>query len=515
MRNFILIILCFSLITATAFTQNTDIDPNAKFEPVFTDDFMDKVFGPIDLETITGDNQLLGCETDGDDFFWVTGGNAGVDPNKLYKFSESDSTWTLEAAYDQPQHCTGWGWRDLVYCDDDRYLYASCGPGIDQIDPHTGYWTGYTIGFGPMNPCRALAWDPATDHFWLANFTSNIYEIDRYGTVINSFSNSYSIYGLAWDPVCGNDPRLFVHSQDGNGMLVLEFDPIAGQYTGNQWDVTENSGVAGGAAGIYYPWEGAIFYILLVLGQGTPDFISGYELCVDGMVPDTNLSATLEILSPTVPSVNGDILFAVSVRNRSIFTVPIWAEIYPTIGDCISGSVMEMYDLKMQLVDYLPSGERISGNYFYHVNNVSGMNLSLCALTMDVGAGPDIYIPEARVCDEFLFYNPWGRSGGEIIWGDDWYRLDENVPATTSLSQNYPNPFNATTTISFDLASDANVSLKIYNLNGQLIEVLVDSRMNAGRHNVNWDASALSSGVYFYKLSIGDRVFSRRMTLLK
>jgi hypothetical protein len=511
MRNFILIILCFSLITPTAFSQNADIDPNAKFEPVFTDDFMDKVFGPVDLETLTNNDELLGCEGM-ENYFWICG--AGSDTSKLYKLSESNGTWTLEATYNQPPHCAGWGWRDLVYCDDDGYLYGSTNSNIDQIDPATGQWTGNSIP-GPENPNRALAWDPDTDHFWTANFRSNIYEFDRGGFVINNFSNSYSIYGMAWDPFYASYPRLFVHSQDGNGMLVLEFDPFAGQYTGNQWDVTENSGMAGGAGNFFYDWGNGPYFTLMVLGQGTPDFISGYEIGPRPGPPDTNFAATLEILSPMVPSVNGHILFAASVRNRGAMTLPVWAEIYPTIGDCISGSVIEVYDLKKQLVDYLPSGERISGNYFYHVNNVSGMNLSLCAITMDVGAGPDFYLPDARVCDEFMFYNPWGRSGGDVVWGDDWYRLDENVPITTALGQNYPNPFNATTNITFDLDTDADVSLSIYNINGQLVEILVDGHMSAGHHTVDWDASTLPSGVYFYKLTVEDNIFTKRMTLLK
>jgi hypothetical protein len=509
MRYFISIILCFSLITPTAFSQNTDIDPNAKFEPVFTDDFMDKVFGPVDLETLTGDNQLLGCETDGDDFFWVTGGNAGADPNKLYKFSESDSIWTLEGAYDQPPHCTGWGWRDLVYCDDDGYLYGSANSDIDQIDPATGQWTGYSIP-GPENPNRALGYSWFYGTFWTANFSSNIYEFDRNGTIINTYPNTNSVYGMAYDDLI--EYCLYVHSQDGNGMLISEF---RNGYTGNTWDVTENGGIAGGAASIVYNWGRGTEYTLTVLGQGTPDFISGYELNPPPGPPDTSFSATLEILSPTVPSVNGDILFAASVTNRGAMTLPVWAEVYPTIGDCISGSVIEMYDLKKQLVDYLPSGERISGNYFYHVNNVSGMNLSLCAITMDVGAGPDIYDPDARVCDEFMFYNPWGRSGDEVAWGDDWYGLDENIPSATALGQNYPNPFNATTIIPFDLEENADITLKVYNLNGQLIETLIDGHMSAGHHNIDWDASALSSGMYFYKLSIGNRVYTRKMALLK
>jgi hypothetical protein len=91
----------------------------------------------------------------------------------------------------------------------------------------------------------------------------------------------------------------------------------------------------------------------------------------------------------------------------------------------------------------------------------------------------------------------------------------ENIPTSSALLQNYPNPFNAATEISFALANSGNVGLKIYNLTGQLIETLIDNHVEAGMHTVTWNASAYSSGIYFYKLTARDKVFTRRMTLLK
>ncbi|MBD3170433.1 MAG: T9SS type A sorting domain-containing protein [candidate division Zixibacteria bacterium] len=91
----------------------------------------------------------------------------------------------------------------------------------------------------------------------------------------------------------------------------------------------------------------------------------------------------------------------------------------------------------------------------------------------------------------------------------------ENLPARTELKGNYPNPFNATTTISYALASDSDVSLEIYNLMGQKVETIISENQTAGYKTVTWDASGYSSGVYFYKLSAGNEVFTKRLTLLK
>ncbi|UCH66823.1 MAG: T9SS type A sorting domain-containing protein, partial [Ignavibacterium sp.] len=88
-------------------------------------------------------------------------------------------------------------------------------------------------------------------------------------------------------------------------------------------------------------------------------------------------------------------------------------------------------------------------------------------------------------------------------------------PAQYALSQNYPNPFNPSTTINFTLPEASNVTLKIFNTLGEEVSVLVNRVMEAGTHNVNFDASQLQSGIYFYRLEAGTFNQVRKMTLLK
>ena len=94
------------------------------------------------------------------------------------------------------------------------------------------------------------------------------------------------------------------------------------------------------------------------------------------------------------------------------------------------------------------------------------------------------------------------------------------IPYTLSLEQNVPNPFNPTTTISFMLPQKSKVILAIYDVEGRGVRTLVDESVGEGRHKYVWDGrnasgSPVSSGLYFYRLTAGNRTLTKKMVLLK
>ncbi|MDA3839235.1 MAG: choice-of-anchor J domain-containing protein [Candidatus Delongbacteria bacterium] len=94
---------------------------------------------------------------------------------------------------------------------------------------------------------------------------------------------------------------------------------------------------------------------------------------------------------------------------------------------------------------------------------------------------------------------------------------EQKIPTTTSLEQNYPNPFNPNTTINFSVAQDnSQIKLIVYNVNGQIVNTLVDGIKNVGKYAVNFDASTLNSGVYYYSLEVnGVKEDTKKMIMIK
>jgi hypothetical protein len=90
------------------------------------------------------------------------------------------------------------------------------------------------------------------------------------------------------------------------------------------------------------------------------------------------------------------------------------------------------------------------------------------------------------------------------------------VPAIFALNQNYPNPFNPSTSISFSVAEEGMASLMIYSINGELVSSLFNEAAKPGQlYKVQFNASNLPSGIYFYRLTQGANVVTRKLTLLK
>ncbi|MFO7526580.1 MAG: T9SS type A sorting domain-containing protein [Ignavibacteriaceae bacterium] len=135
------------------------------------------------------------------------------------------------------------------------------------------------------------------------------------------------------------------------------------------------------------------------------------------------------------------------------------------------------------------------------------------------------------VIKNFEFFNPnisYGISSNHIFFTNDgWVTYSivdsivtnvdtqQSLPTQFILYQNYPNPFNPATVISYQLSVSGNVTLIVYDLLGRETSTLIDEYKPAGRYEVEFNATGLSSGVYYYKLIYGDKIETKKMILLR
>ena len=115
-----------------------------------------------------------------------------------------------------------------------------------------------------------------------------------------------------------------------------------------------------------------------------------------------------------------------------------------------------------------------------------------------------------------------GQNANKVVWYENPFIIIDGIelipgisPTGYVLSQNYPNPFNPATTIEFSISKTEFVTLKIYNILGEEVTNLVSGKLRAGEYQYTWHAGSLASGVYLYRLQVGDYVETRKMLLLR
>ncbi|HEY3295324.1 MAG TPA: C25 family cysteine peptidase [bacterium] len=176
----------------------------------------------VPVSQLTQDDQAWGCEFMNGNW-WVTGSNGLTGQGLIYRF---DDHGTYLGSIPQPGS-SATGWFDIAT--DGTYLYGSDSHVIIGINANGQVHD--TIP-SPLNPSRALAYDPALGYFWAADYTSNLYCLDRSGGIVVEVTNpGLNITGMAWNATDANGYKLYIFSRDGEGLTrVSKFNPTARQF---------------------------------------------------------------------------------------------------------------------------------------------------------------------------------------------------------------------------------------------------------------------------------------------
>jgi hypothetical protein len=221
----------------------------------------------------------------------------------------------------------------------------------------------------------------------------------------------------------------------------------------------------------------------------------------------------------------GNIMFAYSATNDTIFAADIWwaGQGQITFPDSIDDASLFTYDSTIMIqpftISYINYVDEIEDSIFSQkadsawlsVNKLLILNsfdehgsvfrVGLYLYAPAVG----MFVPEVAKWIVFLYR-------GQLIVGVE----DETEnPNYYHLYQNFPNPFNPITIINYEIPELSFVTLKVYDVLGNKIATLVNEEKSVGSYEVEFNATALTSGVYIYKLQAGDFIETKKMVLMK
>ena len=297
---------------------------------------------------------------------------------------------------------------------------------------------------------------------------SNFFAATNGGGVFLSSNN-----GASWTAINNGFPNTFVHvlaATSGASGTVL----FAGVDQGGAY-LSTNNGANWNAVNTGLPVGASIFTLL---SNGTNVFAGIDNGCVfrssnngsNWTEADSGLSGATVSMLTFRPNGNGTDLFA-AMRSGGVFHSTNDGTNWTAINTGLTNT-------DVRVLSFFPS---------------SGPGADIIAVTFD----GDI----------------WKRPLSEIVTSVE--NPEFGQPAQFNLEQNYPNPFNPSTKMGFWVQGSGSVSLKVYDVLGREVATLVNEKKVAGKYSVTWNASSMSSGVYFYRLQAGSFVETRKLVLLR
>ncbi|MFZ1322168.1 MAG: Omp28-related outer membrane protein [Ignavibacteria bacterium] len=189
--------------------------------------------------------------------------------------------------------------------------------------------------------------------------------------------------------------------------------------------------------------------------------------------------------------------------------------VYPQTGNSwCPGNSAWVHDWIVRTVINIPTGDPVNSGGVWNSGQAFPLTVSTTLDSSWVGTNCELHV--------LVFKENGGLTTSEIqqaitipIGTTGINQTGTSVPERFELSQNYPNPFNPTTNIKFSVPVSGNISLKIYNILGELVDTYVDGYIEVGNYNAEFDGSNLSSGIYFYTLSAKDFTVTKKMNLIK
>lgn len=274
------------------------------------------------------------------------------------------------------------------------------------------------------------------------------------------------------------------------------------------------------------PWSGIQIGTLGTLGTDVLNLKKGDNVTVQGVISEVFNVTRIDSLSIlTVNSSNnptpnaqalttGEIGMFDGVVNKEKWESVLIKYVNVTVDSANADGASNFGEMFVDDGSGHTRVELQDGNHKYH--NLWDPSLANDTTLVQVKKGDRFTELNGVLFFSFSHYKLVPRKNDDLVgYQPTGIETENNLPEQYSLNQNYPNPFNPATTISFSLPKAGNITLKIFNVLGQEVKTLINQYQNAGNYKVSFDASSLTSGIYFYSLSTDNFLQVRKMMLIK
>ena len=312
----------------------------------------------------------------------------------------------------------------------------------------------------------------------------------------------------------GNNISLFKNSGTGIFAPAVNINTVGNGETGVMIADANNDGISDAFIGCYGSNE-----IVLLLGNGNGGFAFSSRKTLNGppwaiAVGDINRDGNIDVAAALSGNNRIGVLFGDGAGGLGT-TVNYSSGNFPLaidIGDVDGDNDLDLIASNYGAGTFSMFGNNGSGVFTNTPITLPASEAGSCITVLDRDNDGDMDLAGIDEVDDLLFIFNNGPVNIEPI--------STEIPSSFVLSQNYPNPFNPETKIKFDVPQDArretqDVRIVIYNSAGKEVQTLIDQGLIAGKYEITWNASALESGIYFYKILAGGFVESKKMVLLK
>jgi len=377
-------------------------------------------------------------------------------------------------------HCEGHldGWTFIQGCEYPEFaIAAKYQIPFDGVVKYWTWWYTHTTGW-PTGHVELFVWAEDTSGYPLDHDIGGIYDVE-----LQIEDAIFPDFGFVCYPICmpaeADESYFFGYSNRQNTINYFHHD---------LWEDNPE-------------WNWHKMYGEWYRGSYFP-----YDLWVELFVDRAGVMMTCENLTPIFCR-GKNFYFQVATVNQTGNPIDVTMTFTGWPGfDCDSTYVLAV----IPRAKTIPIGTNTT-NYFLRVPNGVAPGDYSASVSFEYNRETHFCCMNATI----IQCEPW-RLGDNTEWElVEVDRSEASLPTLTEVHQNYPNPFNAETNISYTLAEDGHVSLKIYDITGRLVTALVDEHQQPGERVVGWDAEGVSSGIYFYKLTTSDCTATKKMNLLR